>query len=78
MTSEASQTKEPVELRDLSNHFGLREHVSDETQSNNGSDAPTHAVDALQKWNQSKSNIFKTMSTFFGFIIMGANDAAYG
>lgn len=32
----------------------------------------------MERWNQSKSNIAKTAATFFGFLVMGANDAAYG
>lgn len=39
---------------------------------------PDHAVSALPAWNQSRANIFKTFTTFIAFIIMGANDAAYG
>lgn len=40
--------------------------------------APPHAVSALPTWNQNKANVFKTLSTFVSFLIMGANDAAYG
>ena len=39
---------------------------------------PQHAVSALPAWNQSKANVSKTLSTFVAFVIMGANDAAYG
>jgi len=39
---------------------------------------PEHAVSALPAWNQNRANVFKTLSTFSAFIIMGANDAAYG
>ena len=39
---------------------------------------PQHAVSALPKWNQNQAHVFKTLSTFIAFIIMGANDAAYG
>lgn len=39
---------------------------------------PDHAVSALPAWNQNRANVFKTLSTFIAFIIMGANDAAYG
>lgn len=40
--------------------------------------APSHAVSARPKWNSSKKEVYKTMATFLGFIIMGANDAVYG
>ncbi|MCJ1363620.1 hypothetical protein MMC16_002727 [Acarospora aff. strigata] len=39
---------------------------------------PTTAVAPLQTWNKPRSNIWKILATFVGFIIMGANDAAYG
>ncbi|KAJ5463341.1 hypothetical protein N7475_008285, partial [Penicillium sp. IBT 31633x] len=31
-----------------------------------------------EKWNHPRSNIAKTLATFFSFLIMGANDSAYG
>ncbi|KAI9794358.1 MAG: hypothetical protein M1816_005427 [Peltula sp. TS41687] len=39
---------------------------------------PITAVPALQKWNSSRANIYKLLATFFSFVLMGANDAAYG
>ena len=39
---------------------------------------PEDAVEAFGKWNSSRANVYKTLSTFFGFVIMGANDAVYG
>lgn len=33
---------------------------------------------AIERWNHPKSNIYKTLATFWGFLVMGANDAAYG
>ena len=78
MTLDNSSPKDGVELQDVSNYLSAHEQQSDEVRSNNSSSPPEHAVTAYAKWNESKSNIFKTMSTFFGFVIMGANDAAYG
>ena len=78
MTTLNTNSEEPVELQDVSDHTGRKGDRSDGIRSNYASDAPPHAVDALQKWNQSRSNIFKTLSTFFSFVILGANDAAYG
>lgn len=31
-----------------------------------------------QRWNQSPTNIFRTLCTFWSFIVLGANDAAIG
>ena len=55
---------------------------NDRSTSNEGCDEsdipPQNAVSVLPTWNQNKANTFKTLSTFMAFIIMGANDAAYG
>lgn len=42
-------------------------------QSNTTDDTPQ-----LQKWNSSWSNIFRVLSTFWCFVVLGLNDAAYG
>jgi hypothetical protein len=33
---------------------------------------------ALEKWNQSRGNVCRSLCTFWSFLVMGANDAAYG
>lgn len=33
---------------------------------------------ALERWNQPRINIYRSFSTFWSFLVMGANDAAYG
>jgi hypothetical protein len=33
---------------------------------------------AVERWNHPRSNIYKTLATFWCFMVMGANDAAYG
>ncbi|TKA80767.1 hypothetical protein B0A49_00504 [Cryomyces minteri] len=40
--------------------------------------SPTTATEALQKWNTPSVNMYRSFAAFWGFIIMGANDAAYG
>ncbi|KAA8650184.1 putative MFS transporter [Aspergillus tanneri] len=37
----------------------------------------TNAVEE-EKWNHPRSNVFKVLATFLSFLVMGANDAAYG
>lgn len=32
----------------------------------------------LEKWNQNRLNVQRTFATFWCFMVMGANDAAYG
>lgn len=39
---------------------------------------PSTTVHVVERWNSPRVNIYRTLSTFFAFIIMGANDAAYG
>lgn len=39
---------------------------------------PTTAVPQLQKWNSPRINVWRCLATFYSFIILGANDAAYG
>jgi len=40
--------------------------------------SPVTAVERLQKWNGSSTFVFRTIAANYSFIIMGANDAAYG
>lgn len=39
---------------------------------------PGNTVGQLQRWNNPRSNIARTFTTFLSFAIMGATDAAYG
>jgi hypothetical protein len=41
-------------------------------------DAASESFPVLEKWNQSRTNIQRTLATFWCFMVMGANDAAYG
>jgi fucose permease len=36
------------------------------------------AVPVLQKWNNPRINMFRVFATFYSFVILGLNDAAYG
>jgi hypothetical protein len=31
-----------------------------------------------EKWNESRTNIWRILATFYSFIVVGANDGAYG
>lgn len=42
------------------------------------SPTPAHVFTEMERWNQSRSNVLKTLATFWSFLVMGANDAAYG
>ncbi|KAJ4341916.1 hypothetical protein N0V95_007101 [Ascochyta clinopodiicola] len=39
---------------------------------------PSTTVSVTERWNYPKANIYRTFATLFAFMIMGANDAAYG
>ncbi|KAL4735435.1 major facilitator superfamily domain-containing protein [Aspergillus similis] len=44
-----------------------------------GSDSNANEHDRqIERWNYPRSNIVKTVATFWAFLVMGANDAAYG
>ncbi|KAH6648155.1 major facilitator superfamily domain-containing protein [Truncatella angustata] len=40
--------------------------------------APSTATDVVQRWNYPRSNVPKVAACFWSFVVMGANDAAYG
>jgi predicted MFS family arabinose efflux permease len=90
MTATATMTMQH-ELQDVSDFLGARKpsqpaisrpieslSTTPRDSSSINSEPPSHAVSALERWNGNKSNVFKTAATFMAFIVMGANDAAYG
>jgi hypothetical protein len=40
--------------------------------------SPTTASEKLERWNHPRTNLFRTLAAFWGFVVMGSNDAAYG
>lgn len=55
----------------------LQPQAADAQQSDEALAPPT-AVGVVEKWNEPRSNIYRTFATFWSFLVMGANDAAYG
>lgn len=41
-------------------------------------DSSQEGFAALEKWNHPQINTYRSFSTFWSFLVMGANDAAYG
>jgi hypothetical protein len=39
---------------------------------------PAVVAHALEQWNEPSVNVSRVFATFWSFVIMGANDAAYG
>ncbi|KAI9889925.1 MAG: hypothetical protein M1814_004648 [Vezdaea aestivalis] len=67
----ATSTTEQIELSEPAN-------VHLPSELSNEAIAPPHAVDVIPQWNHPKINTYRTLATFFSFIVMGANDAVYG
>lgn len=74
--ADALELQHPHRL--IQGHQGQDDYISTSGGLEGSAVPPEHAVSALPTWNQNKANVFKTFSTFSAFIIMGANDAAYG
>lgn len=51
---------------------------SDQVESGNFEAADGTVVEAAEKWNSPRRNIFRVGATFWSMMIMGANDSAYG
>ncbi|KKA25033.1 MFS transporter [Rasamsonia emersonii CBS 393.64] len=61
------------------NHNNEEDHDETGQTFDSPEEPPTGAVvHALEKWNAPSRNIPRTLATFWSFLIMGANDAAYG
>lgn len=39
---------------------------------------PSTAVNALQKWNYPRANMWRVFACFWSFLVVGMNDGAYG
>lgn len=55
----------------------LQSQTAQEQQPEENLSPPTGA-NALERWNQPQSNVYRTLATFWTFLVMGANDAVYG
>ncbi|KAJ5765317.1 hypothetical protein N7520_004876 [Penicillium odoratum] len=60
---------------DLITLEALPQHLTDVTDPSNDQ---VGAFPVLEKWNSPRINIYRSFSTFWSFLVMGANDAAYG
>lgn len=60
-------TEEPIPLRN-----------TNQANSLDSSEEPTQVFHEAERWNYPRSNVFKTLATFWSFLVMGMNDAAYG
>ncbi|KAI1129691.1 putative MFS transporter [Nemania abortiva] len=61
----------------LTRWAGTDEEIQDATAG--GRDAtPPSVTEVKERWNYPRTNIRRVLSCFYSFLIMGANDAAYG
>lgn len=73
-----------IELQDVSKDNPLHSiHDKDATLDNfeNARDEvtpPSTAVEARQKWNSPRINMWRVFATFWSFFVMGMNDGSYG
>ncbi|KAL5340929.1 hypothetical protein BJX70DRAFT_83127 [Aspergillus crustosus] len=56
---------------------GVRDALASNNNDNDNHADATHETEA-ERWNHPRSNIIKTLATFWAFLVMGANDSAYG
>jgi hypothetical protein len=72
----------PQDAKVAGSHTSLR--LSDSKGSQNDDPVEnlpsptTQTAEKLERWNHPRSNLFRTMAAFWGFVVMGSNDAAYG
>lgn len=52
--------------------------LSDLDNIRNDVNVPEDAVEALQKWNEPRINMWRVFATYFSFFVFGMNDGAYG
>ena len=64
---------------DTSHHITLDTMSPKDSQADDvASTEPTGAFSVMERWNNPRINAYRTFATFFSFLVMGSNDAAYG
>lgn len=83
--SESRKSHERIELREVSRletSTSTRNHDDNDSNSPTTRDqdlpAPSTAVDAMERWNAPKSNMYRLFATFVSFFVLGLNDATPG
>jgi hypothetical protein len=52
--------------------------ISDPEDIRTDTAPPTEAVEALQRWNSSRIQMWRVFATFWAFFVVGMNDGSYG
>lgn len=67
--------KDPIRTSEEGRKLGETVGFSD---IRDDTDIPLDAVEALQKWNEPRINMWRVFATYFSFFVFGMNDGAYG
>lgn len=72
LSSKANSSANPIESPPAGQPLGTADdHVHDLPR-------PGTSTSVVQRWNYPRGNAAKVAACFFSFVVMGANDAAYG
>ncbi|KAL0264861.1 hypothetical protein SLS55_000814 [Diplodia seriata] len=77
----SSQQSDAIELQPLPAASLRPESARDKDAASTSQDSaspPDTAVPAVEKWNSNPTNTYRLLATFWSFMVMGGNDAAYG
>ncbi|KAK8068667.1 hypothetical protein PG994_005283 [Apiospora phragmitis] len=78
-TTTAGSSTAVMEMHDIrAPHSKLEAQLPEESPQDGPSSPPPTAAEMIQRWNYPKSNVPKIAACFWSFVVMGANDAAYG
>ncbi|KAF2804813.1 MFS general substrate transporter [Mytilinidion resinicola] len=77
LSETGSKPSQPQSIHSLRISEADRNRTCDDPVENLPSPT-TQASEKLQRWNHPRGNLFRTMAAFWGFVVMGMNDAAYG
>ena len=56
----------------------INQEPSDSEKVRDQVSPPEAAVEAKQRWNHPRLNMWKVFATFFSFLVLGMNDGSYG
>ncbi|OKL59638.1 hypothetical protein UA08_05310 [Talaromyces atroroseus] len=75
---ERSKANEQKSYQSVSGSTLAKEGQVPDLETSSSGQQPAVVVHALERWNDPAVNIYRLFATFWAFVVMGANDAAYG
>lgn len=70
--------EDPVSPVRSDNNVTRKDHADADAHRVESTSPPDDTESLLPRWNHPRSNIFRVFATLWVFLVMGANDAAYG